>query len=54
LEILVGDGPAPFERLGVERLELLLEPADACAEDDAPPERTSRVASIFAVTTGLR
>ena len=35
VQILVGDRSAPLEGLGVERLELLLEPADTRPEDDA-------------------
>src|SRR5262249_30624702 len=37
LQILVGDCPPSLEGLGVERLELFLEPADSGAKDDAAP-----------------
>ena len=52
-DILVVAGPTPLPR-DAQRVELLLEPADAEAELDPPPDSWSSVASSLASTSGLR
>jgi hypothetical protein len=51
---LIGDRAALVERLGADRFEFLLAPADADPQVKRPSDKTSIVARIFAVSTGGR
>jgi hypothetical protein len=51
---LVGNGAALLERLGADRLEFLLAPADPMPQVKRPSDNTSIVEMTLAVSTGGR